>query len=150
MVRLGIGIYGYCSDASVFNQLRPAITWKSVISQLKSIKVGESVGYGRNFIAQRETTIAIIAIGYADGFRRSLSKGIGSIAIQGVMCPVIGNVCMDMTMVDVTGISVKEGDSVEIIGDYQPLAVLAKKMNTIPYEVLTNIAPRVHRIYLEE
>ena len=150
MVRLGIGIYGYCSDASVFNQLRPAITWKSVISQLKSINVGESVGYGRNFIAQRETTIAIIAIGYADGFRRSLSKGIGSIVIQGVLCPVIGNVCMDMTMVDVTGISVKEGDSVEIIGDYQPLAVLAKKMNTIPYEVLTNIAPRVHRIYLEE
>lgn len=149
MVRLGIGMYGYSSNAQVQASLQAAVAWKSVVTQVKTIQSGESVGYGCTFVAPRPMTIAVIPIGYADGFRRSLSNGVGAVVIQGEFCPVVGNVCMDMTMVDVTSVIVKEGDGVEILGEHQSLSSFAQKMNTIPYEVLTSVSSRVHRVYVE-
>ena len=149
MVRLGIGMYGYSSNDKTKALLQEAVSWKSVVTQVKSIQSGESVGYGCTFVAQQPMKIAVIPIGYADGFRRMLSNGVGSVVIQGEFCPVVGNVCMDMTMVDVTSIEVNEGDAVEIIGEHQSLSSYAQKMNTIPYEVLTSVSSRVHRVYVE-
>ena len=149
MVRLGIGMYGYSSNVKTKAILQEAVSWKSVVTQVKSIQAGESVGYGCNFVAPKSMKIAVIPVGYADGFRRTLSNGVGSVVIHGEFCPVVGNVCMDMTMVDVTSIDVKEGDGVEIIGEHQSLSSYAQKMNTIPYEVLTSISSRVHRVYVE-
>ncbi len=147
MVRLGIGMYGYL-NANV--DLEPALKWHSVVSQVKNIRVGDSVGYDRMKIASEDMTIAIIPVGYADGLRRSLSNGQGQLYIGNKPCEILGNICMDMTMIDVTGLDVKEGDSVEIIGENQTMEELAKRMNTIPYEVMTSISKRVHRIYSEE
>lgn len=149
MVRMGIGLYGYSVNPEVQKMLQPAVAWKSVVSQVKTVHEGESVGYGRRYVAPSERRIAIIPVGYADGFRRSLGLGKGGFVIGGQWCPVTGSVCMDMTMVDVTGIHVREGDPVEIIGETQTLMDLAAKMETIPYEVLTSISKRVHRVYLE-
>lgn len=150
MVRIGIGLYGISSNQSFQRKLKPVLSWYSSISQLKKVQKGESVGYGRSFTAQKPLTIAVIPVGYADGFRRSLSNGIGGVYIHGALCPTVGRVCMDMIMVDVTGISVNEGDKVEIIGPSQTIGQLAAHMQTIPYEVMTGISKRVHRIYLEE
>jgi len=149
MVRLGIGMYGHSSNVQLKNSLHQAISWKSVVSQVKSVQAGDSVGYSCNFVAQHPMKIAVIPIGYADGFRRSLSNGVGSVFIHGNDCPVVGNVCMDMTMVDVTALDVREGDAVEIIGEHQSLSSYAEKMQTIPYEVLTSVSSRVHRVYVE-
>ena len=113
------------------------------------IQKGDSVGYGRTFIAEEEMKIAIIPVGYADGFRRSLSNGKGSIWINGNCCKVVGRVCMDMIMVNVTGLSIQEGDAVEIIGDQQTMEDFASQMETIPYEVMTSFSRRVHRVYIE-
>lgn len=150
MIRLGIGIYGYSVDQKVIKYLQPAIAWKSVVSQIKTIQPGESVGYSRRFVANRSMKIAIIPVGYADGFRRSLGMGKGGVVIQQTFCPTVGSVCMDMVMVDVTHVSTFEGDAVEIIGATQSLTHFAQQMETIPYEVLTSISKRVQRIYLEE
>lgn len=150
LVRLGIGLYGYSSNPDVQPSLEPAIAWKTVVSQVKTIAAGESVGYGRQFIAKTATKVATVPVGYADGFRRSLSKGKGGMYISGQFCRVLGNVCMDMCMLDVTGIEVQEGDEVEIIGENQSLADFAKLNDTITYEILTSISKRVHRIYIEE
>ncbi len=150
MVRLGIGMYGYSAHEHIRKQLQDVITWRSVITQLKYIKVGESIGYSRTFVAAKDMQIAIVPIGYADGFRKSLSNGQGGMFVSGAYCPVVGNVCMDMTMIDVTHIHSKEGDSVEIIGPHQSLIDFAKSMNTIPYEVLTSISSRVQRIYSDD
>jgi alanine racemase len=95
-------------------------------------------------------SIAVVPVGYADGFKRSLGNGEGGFYVQEKWCPIIGNVCMDMTMIDVTDVITFEGDSVEIIGKNQSLSSLSDKMKTIPYEVLTSISRRVHRVYLEE
>ena len=149
MVRLGIGMYGYSSNDKTKALLQEAVSWKSVVTQVKAIQSGESVGYGCTFVAQKPMKIAVIPIGYADGFRRILSNGVGAVVIQGEFCPVVGNVCMDMIMVDVTSIEVNEGDAVEIIGEHQTLYAFAQKMNTIPYEVLTSVSSRVHRVYVE-
>jgi len=149
MVRLGIGMFGYSSNPQIQHALQEVISWKSVVTQVKSIEAGESVGYGCNFVAQQPMKIAVIPVGYADGFRRMLSNGVGSVVIHGEFCSVVGNVCMDMIMVDVTSIQVNEGDGVEIIGEHQSLSAYAQKMNTIPYEVLTSISSRVHRVYVE-
>jgi alanine racemase len=149
MVRLGIGIYGYSVNSAVQKELQPAIAWKSMVSQIKTIQPGESVGYSRKFVASKITKIGVIPVGYADGFRRSLGTGKGGFVIQGKWCPVVGSVCMDMTMVDITDVDTFEGDEVEIIGKTQTLNKLANAMETIPYEVLTSISKRVHRIYLE-
>lgn len=149
MVRIGIAMYGVSSDKNIHKLLQPVIQWQSAISQIKTLKVGEYVGYSRTFKATKSTKIAVIPVGYADGFKRSLSNGKGGVYINGSYCKTVGRVCMDMIMVDVTNLEVKEGDSVEIIGVNQTLEKLAESLQTIPYEVLTSISKRVHRVYLE-
>jgi len=150
MVRLGIGLYGVNPTSESFHQLQPVATLKTVISQIKKIKPGESVGYGRRGKAIHQMTLATIAIGYADGFSRSFSKGAGVVLIKGKKAPVVGNVCMDMTMIDITGIEAKEGDEVTIFGEGLPIQELATRANTIPYEILTNTSERVKRIFFAE
>lgn len=150
MVRIGIGMYGVSSNPTLVKKLRPVISWKSTVSQVKQIQKGESVGYSRSFVADKNMEIAIVPVGYADGFRRSLSNGVGSVVINGQICNIIGRVCMDMIMVDVTKKFVKTGDRVELIGDKITLSQFAEKMQTISYELLTSISKRVHRTYIEE
>ena len=150
MVRIGIGLFGLSSNRSFEQRLKPVIEWTSSISQVKSIRPGESVGYGRTFVAKKEMRIAIIPIGYADGFKRSLSNGVGAVYIQNQRCPVVGRVCMDMIMVDVSDLKIQANAKVEIIGITRGLSEFAKECDTIPYEILTSISPRVHRSYSEE
>ena len=150
MVRLGIGMYGISSNPMIQMKLQPVMKWFSSISQVKTLMKGESVGYNRSFIAEKEMKIAVIPVGYADGFRRTLGNGKGGVVIHGTVCPTVGRVCMDMIMVDVTKLHAKEGDKVEIIGTKQTIQKFAVAMNTIPYEVMTSISKRVHRIYLED
>jgi len=150
MVRLGIGLYGVNPTADEFNQLQPVATLKTVVSQIKKINVGETVGYGRRGKSEREVTIATIAIGYADGFNRSFSRGVGHVLVNGKRAPVFGNVCMDMTMIDLTGIEAKVGDDVTIFGDGLPIHEVASTIKTIPYEILTNTSERVKRVFFAE
>jgi len=150
MVRIGIGLFGLSSNPSFEQRLKPVIHWTSSISQVKIIHPGESVGYGRSFVAQKEIRVAIIPIGYADGFKRSLSNGVGAVFIQDQRCPVVGRVCMDMIMVDLGDLSIEAYSKVEIIGKNHGLKSFAKDCQTIPYEILTSISSRVHRSYFEE
>jgi Alr-MurF fusion protein len=149
MVRLGIGLYGVAAqtDDQVF--LQTVGTLKTVISQIKNVKSGESIGYGRKGFALRDTKVATIAIGYADGFDRGFSNGVGEVLVNGTPCPVIGNVCMDMTMVDITNAQAEEGDEVVVFGNYPTISELAKKINTIPYEILTGVGERVKRVFYQ-
>jgi alanine racemase len=149
MVRLGIGMYGHSSNSETAKQLKPAINWYSSVSQVKHLKKGDTVGYGRTFTADRDMKVAVVPVGYADGFRRNLSQGKGGVYIRGHYCPTVGNVCMDMIMVDVSEMDVHEKDAVEIIGEHQTIEELALKMGTIPYEVMTHFSPRIHRVYLD-
>ena len=148
MVRLGIGLYG--SSVGQSSQLKNVATLKSTISQIKTVLPGESVGYGRSFVAERLTRIAVIPIGYADGYSRRLGNGVGSILIHGIPAPIAGTVCMDMCMADVTDIPCQEDDTVILFGEGQPVAKIAEWIGTIPYEVLTTVGQRVKRIYFEE
>jgi alanine racemase len=150
MVRLGIGLYGLDPSTERQTLLQPVATLKTVISQIKKLNVGETVGYGRYGEVSQPKTIATIAIGYADGFNRAFSRGVGEVVVRGKKAPVIGNVCMDMTMVDITGIDAKEGDEVIIFGRSLPVEEVAKKINTIPYEILTNTSERVKRVFVTE
>ena len=145
MVRIGIGIFGYTSGS---DQLLPSMKWKTTVSQLKNLTPGDTIGYGRTYTAYKPMTIATLRVGYADGFKRSLSNGVGHVYIHGVQCPVVGNVCMDMTMVDVTNIVCSVNDEVEIIGEHQTIQEFADLLNTIPYEVMTSINKRVARVYI--
>jgi Alr-MurF fusion protein len=148
MVRLGIGLYGV--DSFLQPQLKNVTTLKTTISQLKKIKKGESVGYSRKGITNDDATIATVRIGYADGYPRALSNGKGSMLVNGKLAPVIGNVCMDMTMLEVTNIAVNEGDDVIVFGENLPVNNLAQWADTIAYEILTGISQRVKRVYFEE
>jgi Alr-MurF fusion protein len=150
MVRLGIGLYGVNPTSEQFNKLQPAATLKTVISQIKKIRIGESIGYGRRGQAERDMVLATIAIGYADGFSRSFSRGVGAVLIKGKKAPVVGNVCMDMTMIDISGIEANVSDEVTIFGEGLPIQELAARANTIPYEILTNTSERVKRIFFAE
>lgn len=150
MVRIGIGLYGISVNKEVEKQVQKAIAWKSVVSQVKAIEPGESVGYSRTFVARKSMRIAIVPVGYADGYRRSLSRGRGGMFIREQYCPVVGNVCMDMCMLDVSAIDCREGDEVEIIGPKLSIEKLAGHMETIPYEILTSLSKRLQRLYLEE
>lgn len=149
MVRLGIGLYGI-GASGINNDIKPISELKSIIIQIKQIKKGDSVGYGRNFIADKEMTIGIVPIGYADGFRRSLGNGTCSVLVNGKEAKTVGNICMDLCMVDVTNLNCKEGDEVEVFGKNNSIYKLADAMNTIPYEVLTSISHRVNRIFITE
>jgi alanine racemase len=151
MVRLGIGLYGIDPSGVLQNKLRPVATFKTVISQIKKVSSGETIGYGRKGVASSALTVATLAIGYADGYSRSFSNGIGEVLIRGKKAPVIGNVCMDMMMVDVTHIAdVSEGDEAIIFGNEMPIQQLASKIDTIPYEILTNTSERVKRVFYAE
>jgi alanine racemase len=150
MVRLGIGLYGVDPTADKIGGLIPVATLKTIISQIKHIPSGESIGYGRRGQADHPMTIATIAIGYADGFSRAFSRGAGKVLVHGKQVPVIGNVCMDMTMIDITGLDAQEGDEVIIFGSALPIQDVAASINTIPYEILTNTSERVKRVFVAE
>jgi alanine racemase len=150
MVRLGIGLYGISNDEDEQKELERVGTLKSIISQIRTIGAGESVGYGRRFIAAQPTKIATIPIGYADGIRRSWGNGVGYVTIQGKKAPILGSVCMDMLMVDVTLIDCKEGNTVIIFGENPTVNYIAKQLHTIPYEILTSISQRVKRVFFRE
>lgn len=147
MVRLGIGLYGVEVTGRYDQQLRSISTLKTTISQVKRLKKGDTIGYSRKGVMGQDGEIATIALGYADGYDRRFSNGNGFVLINGKRANVIGNVCMDMTMIDVTGMGVKEGDEVIIYGPGISLKVLAERIGTIPYELLTNISSRVKRVY---
>lgn len=150
MVRLGIGLYGIAAPKAAPN-LQPALTLKSTIAQLKHIEKGETVSYNRRGIARRRSAIATVRIGYADGYSRRLSNGVGYMLIRGKKARVIGTVCMDMVMIDVTQIKgVQEGDEVIVFGPGLPVTELATAIGTIPYEIMTGISQRVKRVYWSE
>lgn len=151
MVRLGIGLYGIDPDPTIQGKLRNVSSLKTTVAQVKKLEPGETVGYGRKGMARVPTTIATIGIGYADGYNRVLGNGRGKMMIRNQMAPVIGNICMDMLMLDITQIpEVREGDEVLVFGNDLPLERLAGWAGTIPYEIMTTISQRVKRIYYEE
>jgi alanine racemase len=151
MVRLGIGLYGVDSSTENKLSLTPVATLTSTIAQIRKVKKGETVGYSRRGVVTRDSLIATIRIGYADGFNRKLGNGVGYVYIKGKLAPVIGSVCMDMTMIDITDIKgVSEGDTVEIFGANLPVQRVAEWCETIPYEIMTSVSQRVKREYYEE
>jgi len=167
MVRLGIGLYGVGSSGEEKIRLRNVSTLKSVITQVKKIPAGETIGYNRMGKSDKERFIAIVPIGYADGLDRRLGNGKGNVYVQGQPALIIGNICMDLIMIDITGISVpprltpggeisrietgvREGDEVIIFSDNHPIEELADRIGTIPYEVLTSLSRRVKRVYFHE
>ena len=151
MVRLGIGMYGVDAANTRSLELQAVATLKSTIAQIKHLKKGESVSYNRKGIVKRDSVIATIRIGYADGYSRLLGNGVGKMLINHQLVPVIGAVCMDMTMVDITGISdVNEGDEVIVFGNELSIQQIAEWASTIPYEIMTGISQRVKRVYFEE
>ncbi len=150
MVRLGIGLYGVDGTPAMQQRLQNVTTLKTTISQIKHVKAGETVGYNRKGIVYKDSIIATIRIGYADGYPRALSNGKGKMFVKGRMVPVIGLVCMDMTMVDITGTSIEEGDEVIVFGKQLSVHDVAGWADTIPYEILTGISQRVKRVYFEE
>ena len=150
MVRLGIGLYGISNDEEEQKELENVGTLKSVISQIRTINTGESVGYGRRFVAEKTTKIATIPIGYADGISRSWGQGVGYVLINNKPAEIIGSICMDMLMVDITHIDCKEGNAVIIFGENPTVNFMAKKLNTISYEILTSISQRVKRVFFRE
>lgn len=150
MVRLGIGMYGVGFNEIEKQNLENISSLKTRVSQIKHLESGETVGYNRKGVASKKTIIATIPIGYADGFSRKLGNGNGTVFINQMACKTIGNICMDMCMVDVTDIDCKEGDEVIVFEDNTQLMALSKAMDTIPYEVLTSISSRVKRVYVQE
>lgn len=146
MVRIGIGLYGFGNDAFETSQLKNTHKLRSIISQIHMIEPGETVGYNRAFKSDKYAKTATIPVGHADGITRQLGNKKGYVTIQGKKASIIGNVCMDMIMVDITDIDCKEGDSVIIFGDQQDILHMAKNANTISYEILTAISQRVRRL----
>ena len=147
MCRLGIGLYGFSFAGA---KLRNVCTLETTILSVKTVKAGETIGYGRHTKLEEDRVIAVIPIGYADGFDRRFSNYGGEVWVRGRRCPVVGNVCMDQAMVDVTGTDARPGDSVEIFGEHMPLQELADKLGTITYEILTSVSRRVQRLYFYE
>ncbi|MEN9322554.1 MAG: hypothetical protein RL699_334 [Bacteroidota bacterium] len=150
MVRLGIGLYGISNNPAEQPALEQVGTLKSVISQIRTINAGESVGYGRRFVADKPLKIATIPIGYADGISRQWGNGLGFVLIHNQKAPIVGSICMDMLMVNVTGIACDEGDRVQLFGDSPTVNEMAQKLHTIPYEIITGISQRVKRIFYRE
>lgn len=148
MVRLGIGHYGV--SALPNSNLKQVCSLKTIILQIKNVQSGETVGYSRNGKITKNSRIAILPIGYADGLNRRLGNGTGEVFVNGKRAPMIGNICMDLCMIDVTDIDANEGDSVEIFGDHILISEIAAKIKTIPYEVLTSVSRRVKRVYFQE
>lgn len=147
MCRVGIGMYGISFAHRTLNNV---CTLRTTIISIKTVSAGETIGYGRHTLLQQDRTIAVIPIGYADGYDRRLSNYAGEVIVRGKRCPVVGNICMDQAMIDVTDTDAQVGDAVEIFGDKLPLEELSNKLQTIPYEILTSVSRRVQRVYVYE
>lgn len=148
MVRLGIGLYGI-DPSGTHQQLTEAVSLKTTIAQINPVQAGDSVGYGRNAILSRDSIIATIRIGYADGFPRSMGNGSGSVWVNGRAAKTVGNICMDMSMIDITDLKgVALEDEVEVFGINRSIVKMAKEAGTIPYEIMTGISQRVPRVYI--
>ncbi len=150
MVRLGIGLYGVTADKRIQPLLKNVSTFKSIISQIKKVKKEEAIGYNPKHKTTSDITIGIVPVGYADGLNRKLGNGKGKLLVKEKLVPITGNICMDMCMINITGIDAKEGDEVIIFGEKNPINKLAKSLGTIPYEILTNVSARVKRVYYQE
>lgn len=150
MVRIGIGMVGVASNPKIKKLLQNAVSFKTVISQISEVKIGESVGYSRKFKADNDTKIATIPVGYADGIPRLIGNKVGNVGINGKIYPIVGNICMDMMMIDIGKSAIQEGDEVIIFNSKPTLEDFATYCQTIPYEVLTSISRRVKRIYIKD
>ena len=150
MVRLGLALYGITTTIDFQGKLKPVSTLRTVISQIREVAAGEGVGYTPKMPLTEKTKIAIIPVGYADGLPRLLGNGGGNVLISNTPVPFIGNICMDMSMVNVTGIDCEEGDEVEVFGEHLDIYEMAEHLQTIPYEVLTNISQRVKRVFIQD
>jgi alanine racemase len=160
MVRLGLGLYGLDpsgedllqsdSSASKLSQLSTVTRWVTRISAIRSVPAGEGIGYGSHSASSQERQIATLAVGYADGLSRHLSQGKGSVWIKGQLAPIVGNICMDLTMIDVSHLDAQVGDEVELFGPHLSINRQAQQAGTISYELLTSISQRVARVYLGE
>ncbi len=148
MCRLGLGLYGI--DPMTNHTLSCVSTLKTTILQLRHVPKNETVGYSRKGVLQRDSVIAAIPIGYADGLNRHLGRGAAYCLVNGQKAPYVGNICMDVAMIDVTDIDCQEGDTVEIFGEHLPVTVLSDVLDTIPYEILTSIANRVKKVYFQD
>ena len=149
MVRVGIGLYGFDS-ALAEGELQTVATLKTTVSQIKQLQANETVGYGRRGSLPNGGQIATVKIGYADGYSRAFGNGVGKMLVDGKLAPTVGSICMDMCMLDVTGIDVKVGDEVIVFNEAHRIADLAHEIHTIPYEILTNVSQRVKRVYYYE
>lgn len=149
MVRLGIGLYGI-SPIGENSKMQPISTLKTIILQIHDVPASETVGYSRKGVLERDSRIAALPIGYADGLNRKLGNGNGYCIVNGKKAPYIGNICMDVCMIDVTDIDCKEGDNVEIFGPSLPVTTIADRLDTIPYEVLTSVSSRIKRVYYSD
>lgn len=150
MVRIGIGMVGISSDKNLQKQLQSAVSFKTVISQISDVKKGESIGYNRKYKAEKDTRIATIPVGYADGIPRLIGNKVGNVGIQKQLFPIVGNVCMDMMMIDIGNFPAEEGEEVVIFNSNPTLQMFAEYCKTISYEVLTSISRRVKRIYIKD
>ena len=148
MVRLGLGLYGI--DPIDNRKLHNVTTLKTTILQIRDVPAGDSVGYSRKTILTRDSRIAAIPIGYADGLNRHLGNRVGYCLVNGEKAEYVGNICMDVCMIDVTDIPCKENDVVEVFGDNLPVTELSDRLNTIPYEILTSVSERVKRVYFQD
>ena len=147
MVRLGIGLHGISAAGA---PLQPVSSFKTYIAAVRRVKAEETVGYGRKGVLNRDSRIAVIPVGYADGLNRHLSRGHGEVMVRGKRVPIVGNICMDACMIDITDIDAQVGDEVEIFGKHISVNEIAEKLDTIPYEVLTSVSQRVKRVYFKE
>jgi len=149
MVRVGIGLYGV--ESSIIQSVQPAITLRSTIAQVKKVSAGSSISYNRKTMLDSDAIIATVRLGYADGYPRRLGNGVGQVMVRGKRAPIVGTICMDMFMIDVTAIDdVREGDEVILFGKELPVHEVSKWAGTIPYEILTGISQRVKRVYFQE
>ena len=149
MVRTGIGLYGFGNEELQDQKLRPIGTLKTIISQIHELEKGDTVGYNRAFVAKGQTKTATLPIGHADGINRQYGNGRAGVYVNDNYAPIIGNVCMDILMIDITGIECEEGDEVIVFGGPQHVTRLAEKGNTISYELITGISQRVKRLLIE-
>ena len=148
MVRLGIGLYGISNQ--FVTKLQAVSTLRSTISQIKPVRKGDSVGYNRNVVAKHDMLVGIVPVGYADGLRRDLGHRGISFLVRNKEAAVLGNLCMDMCIVDLTGTGAEEGDEVIIFGENRPVSKLASSLETIPYEVLAGLSERIKRVYYHQ
>jgi alanine racemase len=148
MVRLGIGLYGISAVNSP--KVEEVCTLKTNILQIRRVPATETVGYSRKGVLTGDSVIGVLPIGYADGFNRKLGNGNGKAFVNGKLAPIVGNICMDLCMIDLTGLEAKEGDPVTLFGKGYPVKEVANQLETIPYEVLSNVSKRVKRVYFKE